>query len=342
MVATDSYRLSVKETPARDGTGAPFEANVPARALQELSRVVGGDPGRDGLDRHAQDNQVVFGIDGVTLSSRLIDGQFPNYRQLLPGVLRARRVGRRSRSCCGVVRRVSLMAQRNAPLRLRFEQGTVTLSAQTPDVGEASESVPVELQGRASSRSASTRSSSRTAWRAWRAEEVRLQPDQPAAPGPDRGGRAAEEEDEVPLPDHARAPQRLSRRGCRARRAPRGSETSAATSAPSSTCADGMTVLDGPVGAGKTNLLEAVHVGCIGRSFRTSNERELMRFGERRGAVAPDVPATAARAHDRGGARARRTEGCATVDGAARRPHSHDVGDRRSSCASSRPTTSSW
>ena len=45
------------------------------------------------------------------------------------------------------VRRVSLMAQRNAPLRLRFEQGTVTLSAQTPDVGEASESVPVNYQG---------------------------------------------------------------------------------------------------------------------------------------------------------------------------------------------------
>jgi DNA polymerase-3 subunit beta len=46
-----------------------------------------------------------------------------------------------------VVRRVSLMAQRNAPLRLRFEQGSVTLSAQTPDVGEASESLPVNYQG---------------------------------------------------------------------------------------------------------------------------------------------------------------------------------------------------
>jgi DNA replication and repair protein RecF len=45
--------------------------------------------------------------------------------------------------------------------------------------------------------------------------------------------------------------------------------------------ADGITVLTGPVGAGKTNLLEAVHVGCTGRSFRTANERELVRFGER-------------------------------------------------------------
>ena len=43
--------------------------------------------------------------------------------------------------------------------------------------------------------------------------------------------------------------------------------------------ADGITVLEGPVGAGKTNLIEALHVGCTGRSFRTSNERELIRFG---------------------------------------------------------------
>jgi DNA replication and repair protein RecF len=43
----------------------------------------------------------------------------------------------------------------------------------------------------------------------------------------------------------------------------------------------GITVLEGPVGAGKTNLIEAIHVGCTGRSFRTSNERELVRFGQR-------------------------------------------------------------
>jgi DNA polymerase III subunit beta len=145
MVATDSYRLSVKETPLQTGADVRFEANVPARALQELSRVV-SEKGAETVSIVSRENQVVFGAERVTLSSRLIDGQFPNYRQLLPDSYEHEiRVSRDE--LLAVVRRVSLMAQRTAPLRLRFEQGMVTLSAQTPDVGEASEGLPVNYQG---------------------------------------------------------------------------------------------------------------------------------------------------------------------------------------------------
>jgi DNA polymerase III subunit beta len=144
MVATDSYRLSVKETPV-SGLDDTFTANVPARALQELSRII-GDTKADTVAMSTRENQIVFGAGGVTLSSRLIDGQFPNYRQLLPESYE-HEVTLSRPEFLSVVRRVSLMAQRNAPLRLRFEKGTVTLSAQTPDVGEAAESLPVNYQG---------------------------------------------------------------------------------------------------------------------------------------------------------------------------------------------------
>ena len=144
MVATDSYRLSVKETPV-DGLDDTFTANVPARALQELSRIV-SDTKAETVSMSTHENQIVFGAGGVTLSSRLIDGQFPNYRQLLPESYEHEVTLSRT-EFVAVVRRVSLMAQRNAPLRLRFEQGSVTLSAQTPDVGEAAESLPVNYQG---------------------------------------------------------------------------------------------------------------------------------------------------------------------------------------------------
>jgi DNA polymerase-3 subunit beta len=145
MVATDSYRLSVKETALDSPLEGSLEANVPARALQELVRIA--QPATaDSVAVSVGQNQVVFELGDVVLSSRLIDGQFPNYRQLLPeSVEHELRLG--SSELTDVVRRISLLAQKNAPLRLSFSEGALTVSAQTPDVGEASESIPVPFHG---------------------------------------------------------------------------------------------------------------------------------------------------------------------------------------------------
>jgi DNA polymerase-3 subunit beta len=144
MVATDSYRLSVKETRLEAPLDAGFEANVPARALEALGRLVRDEVAEIRIGVRA--NQVVFEVGGVALSSRLIDGQFPNYRQLLPeGYEHELTVARDE--LLEVVRRISLMAQKNAPLRLSFSEGEVRVSAQTPDVGEASEPMPVPFAG---------------------------------------------------------------------------------------------------------------------------------------------------------------------------------------------------
>ncbi len=145
MVATDSYRLSVKETALEQPLEGSLEANVPARALQELARIAQQAP-NDALAVSVGQNQVVFELGETVLSSRLIDGQFPNYRQLLPeSVEHELRLA--SSELAEVVRRISLLALKNAPLRLSFSEGTLTVSAQTPDVGEASEAVPVPFQG---------------------------------------------------------------------------------------------------------------------------------------------------------------------------------------------------
>jgi len=82
----------------------------------------------------------------VWLTSRRIDGQFPNYKQLLPETFEAELTVPRE-PLLEVVRRAGLMAQRNAPLRLRFAPGELTISAQTQDVGEARESLPVDYSG---------------------------------------------------------------------------------------------------------------------------------------------------------------------------------------------------
>jgi DNA polymerase-3 subunit beta len=144
MVATDSYRLSVKETKLEAPLEGGFEANVPARALEELGRLVRDDVEEIRIGVRA--NQVVFEVGGVALSSRLIDGQFPNYRQLLPEAYEHELTVSRE-ELLEVVRRISLMAQKNAPLRLSFSEGEVSISAQTPDVGEASEPLPIPFAG---------------------------------------------------------------------------------------------------------------------------------------------------------------------------------------------------
>jgi DNA polymerase III subunit beta len=137
MAATDSYRLAVKET-AVDTSFPELEAIIPARALQELTRIAAVS---DDVQLGMHDNHAVFGADGVWLTTRRIDGQFPNYRQLLPEQFEHEVVLPRDEAL-DVVRRVSLMAQRNSPLRLRFADGELTVSAVTQDVGEAKESLP--------------------------------------------------------------------------------------------------------------------------------------------------------------------------------------------------------
>jgi DNA polymerase-3 subunit beta len=146
MVATDSYRLSVKHTELEGGTLAePLEANVPARALRELARVIASE-GADEVEIAMPRNQAIFRAGGVTLSSRLIEGQFPSWRQLIPESfdhdIRLPRP-----ELLEVTRRVSQLAQRNAPLRLALAEGELTVAAETPDIGDASESMPAPYSG---------------------------------------------------------------------------------------------------------------------------------------------------------------------------------------------------
>jgi DNA polymerase-3 subunit beta len=145
MVATDSYRLSVKETMLENPIEGSLEANVPARTLQELSRIATGE-GAEEIAITALEHQVIFTVGDVVLSSRLVEGRFPNYKQLLPESFE-HELRMNGAELAEVVRRISLLAQKNVPLRLSFSDGALEISAQTPDVGEASESLPAPFKG---------------------------------------------------------------------------------------------------------------------------------------------------------------------------------------------------
>lgn len=144
MVATDSYRLAVKRT-ALEQTPPELQAIIPARALRELARLTEAapeEPVRIWMTR----NQAIFRIGGVGLSSRLLDGQFPNHRQLVPESF-DHEVKLQRAELLEVVRRVSQLAQRNAALKLAFSEGELVVSAKTPDLGDAREAMPAPFSG---------------------------------------------------------------------------------------------------------------------------------------------------------------------------------------------------
>lgn len=147
MVATDSYRLSVMEAQAGSTLAEKKEVIVPRHALEELSRLYSsGEEGR--VEVAIAESQIMFSDGEALLTSRLIEGQFPNYQQLLPDEFKSE-VKVDKEELLEVVARIGLMAQKNAPLKLGFSDGQLTVSAQTPQVGEASESLAVPFSDEA-------------------------------------------------------------------------------------------------------------------------------------------------------------------------------------------------
>jgi DNA polymerase III subunit beta len=145
MVATDSYRLAVKRTELDDAPPEPREAIVPARALAEVARLAAA-ARAETIECLLGESQALFRVGGVRLTSRLIDGQFPDYRQLIPDRFEHEVAFDRG-ELLAVLTRIGVLAQRSAPIRLAFDQGQVTVSTISEQLGEGRESLPVAFTG---------------------------------------------------------------------------------------------------------------------------------------------------------------------------------------------------
>ncbi|MBA2441319.1 MAG: DNA polymerase III subunit beta [Rubrobacter sp.] len=145
MVTTDSYRLSIKETElatAFDGA-PPKEAIIPARAMQEVGRIFGGSE-EENVEVALSENQALFRIGDEVLGTRLIDGNFPEYRRLLPTSFE-REISVSRENLIGTLRRVNLFAQRQTPpvpVTLAFSNSAVEVLVRNGEVGEAREKLP--------------------------------------------------------------------------------------------------------------------------------------------------------------------------------------------------------
>ena len=143
MVATDSYRLAVRDLPQSSMLASGQRVLVPGRALAELQRIL---PGDAELTVRLGAREAVFEVGTTRLTTRLIEGEYPNYRNLLPSAYpNLLTVGREA--LLEALRRVKILAQDSTPVRLSLNGETLQLTAITQDVGNAAEEIDAGYDG---------------------------------------------------------------------------------------------------------------------------------------------------------------------------------------------------
>jgi DNA polymerase-3 subunit beta len=149
LAATDRYRLAVREVTWRPGTAdATIQALVPARTLSDTAKAMSaGDEVVLALSQPGAGEGIIgFSGSGRRTTTRLLDGEFPKYRSLLPDS-HAAQAEVSTGALVEVVKRVALVAERNTPVRLRFADGELTLEAGGTDDARASESMEAVYSG---------------------------------------------------------------------------------------------------------------------------------------------------------------------------------------------------
>jgi DNA polymerase III subunit beta len=145
MVATDSYRLAVCETKISGGPADAISIIVPARSLRELHRILSATESGS-VSISLTENQVIFKAGNVEMISRLIEGEFPNHKQIIPeGYEKIIKMDKNK--ALGSIKRVAILAQNNAPIKMSAANNAVVVSASTQDVGEATEKFEIDYPG---------------------------------------------------------------------------------------------------------------------------------------------------------------------------------------------------
>lgn len=144
LVATDSYRLAVRDLPGTSFLEEGQSVLVPSNALKELARLLAV---AESVTLRLGDREAAFELPGALLVTRLIEGEFPNYRSLIPQAQPNRlTVGREP--LLEAVKRVKVVAREpSTPLRLEMSEDGLSLSANAPDVGNAYEQLDSKYEG---------------------------------------------------------------------------------------------------------------------------------------------------------------------------------------------------
>jgi DNA polymerase-3 subunit beta len=145
IVATDGRRLALAEVEQEFPQSAQGEVIIPTKAVNELLRLL-RESGEVKIS--ISENQISFEMNNITLYSKLTEGNYPNYRQVIPTEARDR-VTLEREAFNNMVRRVSIMtSEKSSSVKLHLSKDNITLSATSPELGEARESQPIKYNGR--------------------------------------------------------------------------------------------------------------------------------------------------------------------------------------------------
>jgi DNA polymerase-3 subunit beta len=145
LVATDGRRLALVEQELEFPKGSEVEAILPTKAVQELSRILRDE---EPLTISFGENQVSFDLGTTFLYSKLIEGNYPNYKQVVPAEAKDRIILERE-LFLNAVRRVALLSsEKSNSVKLIFSKNNLDITANTPEVGEAKESVAISHKGK--------------------------------------------------------------------------------------------------------------------------------------------------------------------------------------------------
>ena len=148
FAATNVHRLAVKSELLEEDAGQ-IRIIIPAKFLEEVTRTITGDVPTD-IHVTCSYNQISMSAEGIYMTSRLIEGAFPDYRRVIPQDANIRtRVTLDAASFASAVERASLIARTDQYniVKLAFEQGLMRISSNSPEIGEAEETISAEVEG---------------------------------------------------------------------------------------------------------------------------------------------------------------------------------------------------
>ena len=145
LVATDGRRLALFDSDLEFPESHERDFILPTKAVTELQRLLNED---GEVEISSSENLVSFELNGARLVSKLVEGNYPNYRQVIPGEAKER-IALEREAFHNCVRRVSILSSdKTSSVRLNFTKNNLDITANTPEVGEAKESMSINYKGR--------------------------------------------------------------------------------------------------------------------------------------------------------------------------------------------------